>query len=61
MKRVALALLALGLCLRAETVLLTYDSSGALLAQNLAVFRRGGLAMVPREPLKKASTAQNPG
>jgi tetratricopeptide (TPR) repeat protein len=58
MKRVALALLALGVCLRAETVLLTFDSSGALLAQSRAVFRRGGLAMVPRESLKKASTAQ---
>jgi tetratricopeptide (TPR) repeat protein len=58
MKRVALALLALGVCLRAETLLLTFDSSGALLAQSQAVFRKGGLAMVPRESLKKVATAQ---
>ena len=58
MKRVALALLALGVCLRAETVLLTFDGAGALLGQSEAVFRKGGLAIVSRDALRKATVAR---
>ncbi|MBI5283250.1 MAG: tetratricopeptide repeat protein [Candidatus Solibacter usitatus] len=53
----AFALLAFGVTLRAETVLLAHDAKGALLRQAPAVLRAGGLALVGREALFGASSA----
>lgn len=54
--RVCLLIFALA-CLRAEPILLTYDSAGRLLQQAPAVVRPGGVALVSRDALAGAVSA----